>query len=53
MRENDGMFSGIDPTVTLISKTLIIGFVVICGVLADKAEALFTQVSGDILLNFK
>ena len=53
MNRNNGIFHGIDPTVTLISKILIIGFVVICGVLADKAGALFTEVSGDILHRFK
>ncbi|WP_290702073.1 BCCT family transporter [Amphritea sp.] len=53
MRTDNGMFRGIDPTVTLISKILIIGFVVVCGVLADKAGALFTEMSGNILHHFK
>ncbi|MCV6590318.1 MAG: BCCT family transporter [Marinobacterium sp.] len=53
MNNKNGILHGIDPTVTLISKILIIGFVVICGVLADKAGALFTEVSGDILHRFK
>jgi len=53
MNNKNGILHGIDPTVTLISKILIIGFVVVCGVLADKAGALFTEVSGDILHRFK
>ncbi len=53
MNKNTGLFHGIDPTLTLISKILVIGFVVVCGVLADKAGALFTEVSGDILHRFK
>ncbi len=53
MRTDSGILRGIDPTVTLISKILIIGFVVVCGVLADKAGALFTEISGDILHHFK
>ena len=53
MRTDSGMFRGIDPTVTLISKIIIIGFVVTCGVLADKAGALFSEISTDILHHFK
>ena len=53
MNKNTGLFHGIDPTLTLISKILVIGFVVVCGVLADKAGALFTDMSGDILHRFK
>lgn len=53
MRTDNEIFKGIDLKVTLTSKILIIGFVVICGVLADKAGALFTDISGDILHHFK
>jgi len=53
MRTDNETFKGIDLTVTLTSKILIIGFVIICGVLADKAGALFTEISGDILFHFK
>ncbi|WP_191601584.1 BCCT family transporter [Marinomonas algicola] len=53
MKINSGMFRGIDPTVTLISKVLIIGFVIVCAILAEEAGALFTQVSAAILYNFK
>lgn len=53
MRTDNEIFKGIDLTVTLTSKILIIGFVIICGVLADKAGALFTEISGDILHHFK
>lgn len=53
MRSNTGLFSGIDPVVTLISKILIIGFVVVCAVMAEKAGALFSSISTDILHHFK
>ena len=53
MRSSNSLFSGIDPVVTLISKVLIIGFVVVCAVMAEQAGALFSSISTDILHHFK
>lgn len=53
MKNNSGLKWGVDPTVTLISKVLIIGFVVFCALLAKEAGAFFQQMSNSILYNFK
>lgn len=53
MSTNKDMLRGIDPVVTLVSKILIVGFVVVCGVMADKAGAVFSDLSTTILHHFK
>lgn len=53
MKHDSGLVRGIDPTVTVISKILVIGFVIFCGLMAKEAGAFFQQVSDSILNNFK
>ncbi|NKQ12594.1 BCCT family transporter [Pseudomonas sp. SST3] len=53
MRAQSGPFRGLNPTVTVISKLLVIGFVVLCAVLAEQAGAFFQNTSDFILGNFK
>ena len=53
MRAQAGLFKGLNPTVTVASKLLVIGFVVLCAVLAEQAGAFFQHTSDFILDNFK
>ncbi|MBV0933649.1 BCCT family transporter [Marinobacterium weihaiense] len=53
MKHDSGLVRGIDPTVTVISKILVIGFVIFCGLMAKEAGAFFQQVSDMVLTNFK
>ncbi|MDX1755497.1 MAG: BCCT family transporter [Marinobacter sp.] len=53
MRNEQGLVRGIDPTVTVISKILVIGFVLLCGFMAEEAGTFFQQISDTILNNFK
>jgi len=53
MKSDSGLVRGIDPTVTIISKILVIGFVIFCGLMAKEAGAFFQEVSDSILYNFK
>lgn len=53
MRNEHGLVRGIDPTVTVISKILVIGFVLFCGFMAEEAGTFFQQISDTILNNFK
>ncbi|MFZ3205398.1 MAG: BCCT family transporter [Pseudomonas sp.] len=53
MRAQSGLFKGLNPTVTVVSKLLVIGFVVLCAVLAEQAGAFFQHTSDFILDNFK
>lgn len=53
MRADSGPFKGLNPTVTITSKVLVIGFVVFCAVFADQAGAVFQDVSTIVLDNAK
>lgn len=53
MRNDSGLIRGVDPTVTIISKILVIGFVLFCGLMAKEAGAFFQEISDSILNNFK
>ena len=53
MRAQSGLLKGLNPTVTVASKLLVIGFVVLCAVLAEQAGAFFQHTSDFILDNFK
>ncbi|WP_181298895.1 BCCT family transporter [Pseudomonas sp. Q2-TVG4-2] len=53
MHAQSGPFRGLNPTVTVVSKLLVIGFVVLCAVLAEQAGAFFQNTSDFILGNFK
>ncbi|MFC6668685.1 BCCT family transporter [Marinobacterium aestuariivivens] len=53
MSNNSGLIRGVDPTVTIVSKILVIGFVIFCGLMAKEAGAFFQEISDSILNNFK
>src|SRR5690606_33947671 len=53
MRTQSGLFGGLNPTVTVVSKLLVVGFVVLCAILAEEAGAFFQNTSDFILGNFK
>ncbi|MBB3139697.1 BCCT family transporter [Halomonas organivorans] len=53
MRSESGPFKGLNPTVTIASKVLVIGFVIFCAVLAERAGAIFQEVSTTVLDNAK
>ncbi len=44
---------GLDPTVTIASKILVIGFVIFCAVMAEQAGVIFQEISTSVLNNFK
>ncbi|ATJ82529.1 BCCT family transporter [Halomonas beimenensis] len=53
MRSESGLFKGLNPTVTIASKVLVIGFVIFCAVLAEQAGAIFQDISTTVLNNAK
>ncbi len=53
MRAQTGLFKGLNPTVTVASKLLVISFVMLCAILAEQAGAFFQQTSDAILGHFK
>lgn len=53
MRSESGLFKGLNPTVTIASKVLVIGFVIFCAVLAEQAGAIFQSISTSLLNNAK
>ncbi|GHE20498.1 BCCT family transporter [Halomonas urumqiensis] len=53
MRSESGLFKGLNPTVTIASKVLVIGFVIFCAVLAEQAGTIFQNVSTSVLNNAK
>lgn len=53
MRSKTGLFKNLNPTVTIASKVLVIGFVLFCGVMAEQAGAIFQDVSTAVLNNVK
>lgn len=53
IRSDRGLFKGLNPTVTIASKVLVIGFVIFCIMLADKAGTIFQHASTVVLDNAK
>jgi len=53
MRATSGVFKGLNPTVTVISKILVLVFVLFCAFQAEQAGKLFEQVSTILLNNVK
>ncbi|WP_050899364.1 BCCT family transporter [Oceanimonas sp. GK1] len=53
MRATSGILKGLNPTVTIASKVLVIGFVLFCAILANQAGQYFETVSGILLQNMK
>ena len=53
MRATTGVFKGLNPTVTVVSKILVISFVLFCALQADQAGKAFEMVSGILLQNVK
>ncbi|MCT7656011.1 BCCT family transporter [Oceanimonas sp. NS1] len=53
MRATSGLLKGLNPTVTIASKILVIGFVLFCAILANQAGQYFETISGVLLQNVK
>ncbi|WP_116472879.1 BCCT family transporter [Zobellella maritima] len=53
MRATSGILKGLNPTVTIASKVLVIGFVLFCAILANQAGQYFEAISGVLLQNMK
>lgn len=53
MRAQTGLLKGLNPTVTVVSKVLVIAFVLFCAIQAEQAGAFFQKASDFILNNFK
>lgn len=53
IRSERGLLKGLNPTVTIASKVLVIGFVIFCTMLADKAGTIFQNASTAVLDNAK
>jgi len=48
-----GIFKGLNPTITIVSKILVIAFVLFCGLKAEQAGLAFESFSTTLLQNFK
>jgi len=53
MRATSGVFKGLNPTVTIISKVLVISFVLFCVLQAEQAGKTFEMISSILLQNAK
>lgn len=53
MRSESGLFKGLNPTVTIASKVVVIGFVMFCAVLPEQAGNIFQNISTAVLNNAK
>ena len=53
MRATSGVFKGLNPTVTVISKILVFAFVIFCALQAERAGQTFEMISSVLLLNLK
>ncbi|NUU66392.1 BCCT family transporter [Enterobacteriaceae bacterium BIT-l23] len=53
MRATSGIFKGLNPTVTIASKILVVGFVLFCAILANKALKYFESTSELLLYSMK
>lgn len=53
MRATTGVFKGLNPTVTVVSKVLVLAFVLFCAFQAEQAGKAFETVSNLLLQNVK
>ncbi|MCG2838739.1 BCCT family transporter [Photobacterium sp. WH77] len=53
MRATSGILKGLNPTVTIASKVVVIGFVLFCAILANQAGQYFETISSILLQNMK
>lgn len=53
MLATSGIFKGLNPTITVVSKVLVIAFVLFCALQAEEAGAAFQNIATFLLQNFK
>lgn len=53
MRATSGLLKGLNPTVTIASKVLVIGFVLFCATMATQAGQYFETIANQLLHDFK
>ena len=53
MLATSGIFKGLNPTITVVSKVLVIAFVLFCALQAEQAGAAFQNIATFLLQNFK
>ncbi|MBE3175375.1 BCCT family transporter [Enterobacter cloacae complex sp. P29RS] len=53
MRATSGLLKGLNPTVTIASKILVISFVLFCAILANQAGKSFESISESLLYGMK
>ncbi|RJT34206.1 BCCT family transporter [Rahnella woolbedingensis] len=53
MRATSGLLKGLNPTVTIVSKILVISFVLFCAILANKTGKYFEDISNALLYSMK
>lgn len=53
MRAKSGILKGLNPTVTIASKLIVIGFVLFCAILSNQAGQYFEKTSALLLQNVK
>ena len=53
MRATSGILKGLNPTVTIASKVLVIGFVLFCAIMATQAGQYFETIANQLLHDFK
>ena len=53
MRAKSGILAGLNPTVTIASKLIVIGFFLFCAILANQAGQYFESTSALLLENVK
>lgn len=53
MRATSGFLKGLDPTVTIASKILVVSFVMFCAVWANKVGKYFESISDSLLYAVK
>lgn len=53
MLATSGIFKGLNPTITVVSKVLVIAFVLFCALQAEQAGVVFENFSTMLLQNFK
>ncbi|MFG6657128.1 BCCT family transporter [Scandinavium sp. M-37] len=53
MRATSGLLKGLNPTVTIVSKILVVSFVLFCAILANKTGKYFEDISNALLYSMK
>lgn len=53
MLATSGIFKGLNPTITVVSKVLVIAFVLFCALQAEQAGVVFEGIATTLLQNFK